>query len=183
MSWLPPSRQLSEYPGLLLSDASFLTCLSSCATTAGLHFVVSTDVEKPNPELRKFIRSHCMLGKNRGKTLPPRKRKPKRTQDASTSSESPASSTTTTVSRHILPVTVPRKFGSDLSTIRFANTVEPRVAEVVLQCGLYHLSVSAMQTAYHLNTSLFHCQADSLPPRDMHLLREEGRGMDSASSI
>jgi len=95
----------------------------------------------------------------------------------------PASSTTTTVSRHILPVTVPRKFGSDLSTIRFANTVEPRVAEVVLQCGLYHLSVSAMQTAYHLNTSLFHCQADSLPPRDMHLLREEGRGMDSASSI
>ena len=149
---------------------------------AGLHFVVSTDVKKPNPELRKFIRSHCMLGKNRGKTLPLRKKKLKRTQDASTPSESPASSTTTTVFRHILPVTVPRKFGSDLSTIRFADAVEPGAVEVVLQCGLYHLSVSARQTAYHLNTSLFHCQADSLPPRDMHLLREEGRSMDSASS-
>ena len=124
-----------------------------------------------------------MQGKNRGKTLPPRKRRPKRTQDVSNPSQSTASFTPTTVSRQILPVTVPRKFGSDLSTIRFANAVEPRVVEVVLQCGLYHSSVSAMQMAYQLNTSLVHCQADSLPFRDMYLLREEGRGMDSASSI
>ena len=89
-----------------------------------------------------------MQGKNRGKTLPPRKRKAKRTQEASTPSESTASFTPTTVSRQILPVTVPRKFGSDLSTIRFANAVEPRVVEVVLQCGLYLPSVSAVQTAY-----------------------------------
>ena len=74
-----------------------------------------------------------------------------------------ALSTTTTVSRHILPVTVPRKFGSDLSTIRFTDAIEPGQVEVVLQCGYYHLSVSAMQTADHWTTSLFHCQADSLP--------------------
>ena len=89
-----------------------------------------------------------MQGKNLGKTLPPREKKPKRTQDASTPSESPALFTPTAVSRQNLPITVPRKFGSDLSTIRFANAVEPRVVDVVLQCGSYHLSVSAMQTAY-----------------------------------
>ena len=158
----------------MLSDTLFLTCLSSYAATAGLHFVVSTDVKKANPELRKIIRSHCMLGKNRGKTLPHRKKKLERSQDASTPSESPASSTTTTVSRRILPVTVPRKFGSDLSTVRFADSVELGAVEVVLRCRLYHLSVCIRQMAYHLNTSLFHCQADSFPPRDMHLLRKEG---------
>ncbi len=104
----------------MVSDTSFLTCLSSVTTAAGLHFVVSTDLEKPNAELRNFIRSHCMLGKNRGRILPPRKRKPKKTA---------------TVSHHTLPDIVPRKFGSDLSAIRFADAVEPRVVEVVLQCG------------------------------------------------
>ncbi|MCJ1281112.1 hypothetical protein MMC26_000430 [Xylographa opegraphella] len=116
----------------------------------GLHFVVSTDAKKPNPELRKFIRSHCMLGKNRGKTLPLRKKKPRRTQDASNPSESPASSTTTTVSRHILPVTVPRKFGSDLSTIRFADAVEPAAVEVVLQ-----FSSIAKKILFPLETCIF----------------------------
>lgn len=126
--------------GEMGSETCFLTRWSACVTTTRLHFVVSTDVEKPNPNLRKFIRSHCMLGKNRGKTLPPRKRKVDRTrtQDASTSPASPAAYTTTTASRHIQtsPVTVPRKFGSNLSTVRFADQVEQGAVEVVLRCGL-----------------------------------------------
>lgn len=89
-----------------------------------------------------------MLGKNRGKTLPSRKRKPKWTQDdASLLSESieESSSTTTTTSHHPLPVTVPRKFGSDLSAIQFASAVDPKVVEVVLRCRLYLLSVAFVQ--------------------------------------
>ncbi|KAF4632202.1 hypothetical protein G7Y89_g5924 [Cudoniella acicularis] len=122
----------------------------SDAGITGLHFVVSSSVEKPNPELRKFIRSHVMIGKNRGKTLPPRKRKQKGLQDGSFSSPdaisasppspgefsaSSTATTATTVSHPVLPVqvTVPRKFGSDVSTIRFAAAVQPGTVEIVLQ--------------------------------------------------
>ncbi|KFY32795.1 hypothetical protein V495_08731 [Pseudogymnoascus sp. VKM F-4514 (FW-929)] len=103
-----------------------------------LHFVVSTDVEKQTPELRKFIRSHCMIGKNRGKTLPHRKKKPKGTlDDASLLRESIEGSstmaTTTTTSHHAPLATVPRKLGSELSSIQFASAVEPEVVEVVLR--------------------------------------------------
>ena len=126
-----------------LPSASNLYDLSSRGT-AGLHFVVSTGVEKPNPELRKFIRSHVMLGKNRGKTLPPRKREPKRVQEVSSPSSDASTASVSgpdgdlvgpsATSHPVLPVTVPRKFGSAVSTICFADAVEPGTVEVVLQC-------------------------------------------------
>jgi hypothetical protein len=80
-----------------------------------------------------------MIGKNRGKTLPHRKKRPGRTLDnASLLSESVEGSsttaTTTTTSHHALLATVPRKLGSELSAIQFASAVEPEVVEVVLRC-------------------------------------------------
>jgi hypothetical protein len=107
----------------------------------GLHFVVSTSVEKPNPELRKLIRSHVMMGKNRGKKFPPQKRGSKRMQKGPPTSTIPAS-------HPILPVTTPRKFGSDVSTISFADAVEPATVEVVLKCELFPPSVSDIRTAH-----------------------------------
>jgi hypothetical protein len=121
--------------------------------TVGLHFVVSNSVEKPNPELRKFIRSHVMMGKNRGKTLPLRKRKQKEIQDPSSSScassaslrghDAPSALPTTvaianTLSHEVLlaPATVPRKFGSDVSTFQFPIVLEPGTIEIILQCTL-----------------------------------------------
>lgn len=83
-----------------------------------------------------------MLGKNRGKKLPYRKRKPKETQDdvsllsESVESSTATTTTATTTSDHHLLVAVPRKFGSDLSAIQFASSVEPEVVEVVLHCRL-----------------------------------------------
>jgi hypothetical protein len=128
---------------------SVLPDLSSRGS-ARLHFVVSTGVEKPDPELRKFIRSHVMLGKNKGKAQRPRKRVTKELQNDSSlsscvSNPSAASSqdgdmvepsaSSTKPSHTVLPVTVPRKFGSQLDTIRFADAVEPVSVEVVLQCA------------------------------------------------
>jgi hypothetical protein len=133
---------------------------------AGLHFVVSTGVEKPNPELRKFIRSHVMLGKNRRKTYPPRKRKPKGGQDVA-SSISDASlavasgpdrdlvgpSVSSAMASHpVLPVAVPRKFGSDVSTIPFADAVEPGTVDVVLRCESFPAIVSVTQTTHSMST-------------------------------
>jgi hypothetical protein len=113
--------------------------------------MVKTGVEKFDPESRKLIRSHVMMGKNLGKKLekprPPRKkREPKvvvRKELSSASSSSDTSSpdgaqvrflplTSSTVLQP--PATVPRKFGSDASTMCFADAVEPGTVEVVLQC-------------------------------------------------
>ncbi|KAF2678493.1 hypothetical protein K458DRAFT_435927 [Lentithecium fluviatile CBS 122367] len=116
----------------------------------GLHFLVSTSVEKPDPDLRKFIRRHVMLGKNRRKARPAGRRTPKVAQCASSldthippsdfgasSGDSAVSSiSSTTVSSsvfHFVPVTVPSQFGYHMSSIHFPDAVEPCAVEVVLQ--------------------------------------------------
>ncbi|KAI1765462.1 hypothetical protein GGR53DRAFT_261179 [Hypoxylon sp. FL1150] len=117
------------------------------ANDAQLHFIVSTDIEKPNPNLRKFIRSHVMLGKNRGKTRSVEKKRQRATEDVPV--VTPHTSTvdtlnpneqsissavaSTTASQPILPLTIPRKFGSDISSMSFPDAVEPRTVEVVLK--------------------------------------------------
>ncbi|RYP02083.1 hypothetical protein DL764_005964 [Monosporascus ibericus] len=117
---------------------------------AMMSFVVSTGVEKPDPELRKFIRSHVMLGKNRGKTLRPRRREPKAIPvgDSSPSSEGDTrepSCPSLSASHSIIP----RKVGSDLATARFADTVEPYAVEVVLR-----FSSIAKQTLFPLESCI-----------------------------
>ncbi|KIN08820.1 hypothetical protein OIDMADRAFT_175530 [Oidiodendron maius Zn] len=108
-----------------------------------LPFLTTTGAEKPNPKLRKFIRSHVMLGKNRGKTLPPRKKIQKDVQsrsasisEASSASQPGSEDTSTspaTASQPIFPIAVPPKFGSDASTIGIIDTVEPEAIEIVLR--------------------------------------------------
>ena len=124
--------------------------------TSGLHFVVSTNVEKPDPELRKVIRSHVMMGKNRGKTFPCQKKKTKDVHDPSfSSSNTPLASTSSpdedlvgppassaTASHPVCQFAVPRKFGTDWSTFRFPDGVEPGTVDVVLQCE-WCLTISA----------------------------------------
>lgn len=72
-------------------------------------------MDKEDPEMRKLIRSHCMLGKNRGKTLHSR-RKP------------------TTVVPVEVASSFPNKLGSELSLIQFADLVEPSTLWEVLKC-------------------------------------------------
>jgi len=111
----------------------------------GLHFVVSNNLEKPDTKLRKFIRSHVMQGKNHGRKLPPRKKKPKAGQELLSSSSDAsageiqrpsAHSTAAVVPDPVLTVMIPRSFGSGMSTISFADALEPGTIEVVLQCKL-----------------------------------------------
>jgi hypothetical protein len=121
--------------------------------------MVKTGVEKFDPESRKLIRSHVMMGKNLGKKLekprlPRKRREPKvavrkELPSCSSSSDksspdgvqvgtSPSTSSTAPASKShtLLPPsgTIPRKFGSDASTMCFADTIEPGTVEVVLQC-------------------------------------------------
>jgi hypothetical protein len=118
--------------------------------------VVSNSLTKPDPDLRKFIRSHVMLGKNQGRTLPPRKKKPRSkdvatrvSEDAMTplSNDSGSSSLVmvprisakapATSSPNIPAISIPANFGSRLSGLRLAaDDVEPKNLEVVLRSKL-----------------------------------------------
>lgn len=163
------------------SDAS--TYSPSCE--AGLQFVVSNSVDKPNAEVRKLIRSHCMLKKNKGKTRRLSKyetnssaNKSTPGEDSSESSTSPASSSDSVI---------PSKIGSDLLTIRYADAVDSYKVEVVFRCKLNrlpHLSkhigncYRAKNSHSRRHTSLFYCQKDVVPFGCLHGFREKGGSMD-----
>lgn len=85
------------------------------APAIGMPFVNSTSMNKADPVMRKLIRSHCMLGKNRGKILHSR-RKPKRDVHLEAASA------------------VPDKLGSELSLLQFADSVDPSTLWEVLKC-------------------------------------------------
>ncbi|KAI1080350.1 hypothetical protein F5B20DRAFT_540274 [Whalleya microplaca] len=94
-------------------------------------FIVSTDAKKTDPAMRKLIRTHVMIGKNRGRTLPSRTRKPtqlwaKVNRTSTEGSDESADSFTTKSS-----LVVPSRVGTDVSFIQFADTVEPSSIAVI----------------------------------------------------
>lgn len=100
--------------------------------TMSLPFVVTTSVEKPDLEVRKLIRSHVMLGKNLGKIMRRRPGKQKQHVDAGQRLGN-----------------IPPKVGSDLSTIRLADAVEPYKIDVILR-----FSSIAKQALYPLHSCI-----------------------------
>ncbi|KAI0139588.1 hypothetical protein F4776DRAFT_616844 [Hypoxylon sp. NC0597] len=117
----------------------------------GMPFVVSTSLAKPDPNLRKFIRRHVMMGKNRGKTRQTKRKRQESSElrDAAnpekllTESSDRASLIAT---RHS---TIPPKVGSELSTIQLADAVEPSIVATVLQ-----FSSIAKQALYPLESCI-----------------------------
>ncbi|XXG93831.1 hypothetical protein Hte_000080 [Hypoxylon texense] len=153
---------------------------------------VSTGTKKPDPEIRRSIRSHVMVGKNRGKTLPPRKKKSTAPSSVSDSHSynlrtdhecAEASLGTATLD------IIPRKVGSDLSFIRFADTIEESAIGVILefssiakkalfpleQCINFGPKEKAWMEALTLDAAYLHAMAfsaqdyfDLLPGRAAH---------------
>ncbi|KAK3989064.1 hypothetical protein QBC44DRAFT_267806 [Cladorrhinum sp. PSN332] len=115
-----------------------------------IHFVVSTGTEKAGPELRKFIRSHVMQGKNKGKKLPPRTRKPKTAgaqappqvsalappSDPDAARLAPCQSRPPSNGFHLydVQVTIQRNRLSPVACISYADKwIDPRSVEVIFQ--------------------------------------------------
>jgi len=73
-----------------------------------------------------------MLGKNKGKSLPPRKKKSRVVQAVPSSSTNALPGSASSMTSY--PVTVPHKFGSIASGICFPDTIDPRIVDIVLQC-------------------------------------------------
>ncbi len=132
---------------------------------AELHFLVSNNVEKPDADLRKFIRRHVMKGKNKGKTPRPsnKPRKPRKGKKDSPES-SDRSQSEDLIGYACGPLAVaPRKFGATWSAARLASDIDPSAVEVVLQCE-YKASViteirkntDCASIQYRLSQSLYY---------------------------
>jgi len=128
-------------------------------TTDDMPFIVSTGppgAKQTDKQTRKLIRSHVMMGKNLGRTLPKRSTKHKAKSQETGSSMSKTDQPTlpeepkNTKKRSakkvptvagpnlrtiLLGAGIPKKVGTDLSLIRFADaTVEHSTVLVVLRC-------------------------------------------------
>lgn len=94
---------------------------------ANLQFIVTTDRRKVDPETRKLIRSHVMQGKNRVKVR-------KKPRDPAEGVDSPGVLALAAENRFVLSLTIPTPTCSDLSTVSFADDVEPAQVADVLAC-------------------------------------------------
>lgn len=135
------------------------------------HFVPQYGRNEDDRHMRKTIRRHVMLGKNRGKTREPKQP----TQEGYAVFHKDDWIRNTQLEQRV----VPRRIGSDLSFLRFADTVEPAILSQTLQfCATSDEKMFALQPciafdsansastciqllahdALHLNTMVFGAQ-------------------------
>ena len=92
-------------------------------------FILSTGRQKGDAETRKLIRSHVMLGKNKGKPRPT-KRKP---SSASETWSAQTSAEDVFIVQEYFSI-VPNRVGSDWSFTHLADEIEPATLANVLKC-------------------------------------------------
>jgi len=109
-------------------------------------FIVATSLDKADSATRKFIRSHVMRGKNKGKSMP---RKGKTQCGADTDLPSQRSDQTdanmnTDEPRNVelvwekgvWPLTTPRKVAAELSLFRYTADLTPPMRELIYRGSL-----------------------------------------------
>ncbi|GMG41021.1 unnamed protein product [Aspergillus oryzae var. brunneus] len=100
-----------------------------------LPIIISTGIAKPDPDTRKLIRSHVMLGKNRGKYRRSGGHDQAELEHDETCNEKPRTlrKPSGPLTKRA-PSTVPQRVGSEVSLLRFADTVEPALAVNIVRC-------------------------------------------------
>ncbi|KAI1097272.1 hypothetical protein F4804DRAFT_183348 [Jackrogersella minutella] len=110
--------------------------MAPTAKNAGgnMPFIVSTGA-KLDPELRKFVRSHVMQGKNRGRILRPRYQKSVelnvKESNKGTSSKDDECADESQAPAY--PPTIPNRVGSDLSFMPLADTMDESTVSVIIE--------------------------------------------------
>ncbi|KAI2618425.1 hypothetical protein GGR54DRAFT_605417 [Hypoxylon sp. NC1633] len=128
---------LQSLPGGLPVEPKNMASATNSVSAEDMPFIVATGTKKKvNPELRKFIRSHVMMGRNKGKTLGPRLKKTSalsRKVDSGEGIANEEGEQTNSALITTLPRVIPPKVGSELSFIRFADTIEHSAVTVIIQ--------------------------------------------------
>jgi hypothetical protein len=105
------------------------------ALQAEMPFILSTGGQKGDPATRRLIRRHVMLGKNKNKPRPSKRRTP---QYWDTVPVWDSSKDLKAVHDHFS--VIPRRVGSDWSFTQLADEIEPAALGDILKCGLISTS-------------------------------------------
>jgi hypothetical protein len=105
------------------------------ALQAEMPFILSTGGQKGDPATRRLIRRHVMLGKNKNKPRPSKRRTP---QSWDTLPAWDSSKDLSAVHDHFS--VIPRRVGSDWSFTQLADEIEPAALGDILKCGLISTS-------------------------------------------
>ena len=99
-----------------------------------LPFIISTSVARPDLNTRAFIRSHVMKGKNKGKAGHGRGKgtRPSARTGVAVNAESPGQGPTIWDYRPL--GFVPRRVGSELAFIPFADEIDSSLTGPVVKC-------------------------------------------------
>lgn len=137
LPYVLPNPHTSE--SYCFPNTSQVQAMVADSTSRDFTFIVATDEKKPDGKTRKLIRREVMKGKNKGRTLPPRRLTKETTilreeHDHGDESESPDStSTSTTISLPELPARV----GSDLSFFLVAGErIDPSVLKPIVRFAI-----------------------------------------------
>jgi hypothetical protein len=131
-------------------------------------FIVTTPGDTSSSPTRRLIRSHVMLGKNKGRPRPIKRRNPF-PQRISMAWESTAGG----IPDHL--VSVPRRVGSDWSFTRLADEIEPAALADILRCKCM-CNLDRIETLLTLSrSSLPRCETSDCPIVSLLRLPQERR--------
>ncbi|KUJ07498.1 uncharacterized protein LY89DRAFT_725657 [Mollisia scopiformis] len=112
----------------------------------GMHFIVSTDTQKADPETRKLIRSQVMRGKNRIKTPRAKRQSPTSWGFMVDPAHNPHVSSDRLI--EACYSFVPRRVGSDHSCAQFSDEVDPAMFGDLIQFATITMRVMFPLAAY-----------------------------------
>jgi hypothetical protein len=110
-------------------------------------FIVSTGANKTDPEARKQIRSHVMMGKNCKRS---RHDKPETLEVIGSMAD--ASDQSAFAKR--FPIVIPQKVGSDLTFTTFPDTIDRQAAFEAVKCELMQCHASPRTLLMQIQTPL-----------------------------
>lgn len=102
--------------------------------TVELPFIVSTGVAKPDSKTQLFIRSHVMKGKNKGKAYHIRRKGTRTSARTGVAVEADSPRQGPTIWDYRPLGFIPKRVGSELSFIPFAEEIESSLAAPVVKC-------------------------------------------------
>lgn len=102
--------------------------------TAELPFIVLASVAKPDSNTRKFIRSHVMKGKNKGKAYHIRRNGTRTSARAGVAVDAEVPGQIPTIWDYRPLGFIPKRVGSELAFVPFADEIDSSLAVPVVKC-------------------------------------------------
>lgn len=105
--------------------------------TTELPFIVLTTVTKPDPTAQSFIRSYVMKGRNKGKAYHLRRKGTRASARTGVAVDAESPGQGPTIWDYRPMGFIPKRVGSELAFVPFADEIDSSMAAPVIKCMTY----------------------------------------------